>query len=448
MTRAHAVLAPLVAVALLTTTAGAQSQARPGRLSLAQAVAIATGETPAVQIAAQRVDQASARLGESRGVLLPSLSGAASQIDHTFNLKALGIPFPPIPGAPPIPDLVGPVAQFDARFRASQTVIDPAGWARIGAAHHDLDASRAERSASAEAAAQTAAIAYVRSARARAVVVARQEDVAVADSLVEIADAQIQAGLAPDVDGTRARTQSASALGALLVARNQLDRTRIDLARALGLDPMSPLELSDSLDAGIGASSAPDRAEAAVTLGLERRPELAAEAALTRLARSSRSAIQLERLPRVEVAADYGWSGEQAPVAIPTHQVGVALTVPFLDGFRRESRVQEQTARMSESEIRTGDLKQQVVADVNTALLDLASGLEQQKVAADRLRLADQELAQARERFTSGVAGNIEVVDAQSSLVRAREADIDARFAIALARVNLARAAGVAQSIH
>ena len=40
------------------------------------------------------------------------------------------------------------------------------------------------------------------------------------------------------------------------------------------------------------------------------------------------------------------------------------------------------------------------------------------------------------------------MIDAQSSLVRARDVDIDARFAIALARVNLARAVGVAQSIH
>ena len=74
--------------------------------------------------------------------------------------------------------------------------------------------------------------------------------------------------------------------------------------------------------------------------------------------------------------------------------------------------------------------------------------MEQQRVATDRLQLADEELSQATERFTSGVAGNIEVIDAQSSLVRARDVDIDARFAIALARVNLARAVGVAQSIH
>ena len=449
MTRALARLGPLVALAWLTSPAMTQSLERAARrLSLAEAVAIASGATPAVQIAALRIDEANARVGEARGVLMPNLSVTGYQLDRTFNSRTLGIPFPSVPGGPSIPERVGPVQQFDARLHGSQALLDPAGWARIGASHRGLDVSRAEQSASGESAAQTAAIAYLRSARAVKVVDARRSDLAVADSLVEIAEAQIKAGLTPDIDGTRARTQSAAARSALLVARNQLDRARLDLARALGLDPMSPLALSDSLDGSLGGSTAPDRAEAAVALALERRPELTAEAARSRLARSSRTAIRLERLPRVEVAADYGLSGEQAPDAIATHQVGVAFSMPFMDGLRREARVDEQTALLRESEVRMRDLQQQVVADVDAALLDLASGLEQEQVATDRLRLADRELAQARERFTSGVAGNIEVVDAQSSLVRAREIDIDARFAIAVARVNLARATGVARSIH
>ena len=87
-------------------------------------------------------------------------------------------------------------------------------------------------------------------------------------------------------------------------------------------------------------------------------------------------------------------------------------------------------------------------AEVEAALLDLDSGHEQVVVALDRLRLADEEVAQASERFRNGVAGNIEVINAQLSLLRARDAEIDARFAVAAARVALARATGVAREIH
>jgi outer membrane protein TolC len=64
------------------------------------------------------------------------------------------------------------------------------------------------------------------------------------------------------------------------------------------------------------------------------------------------------------------------------------------------------------------------------------------------MQLAADELAQARQRFAAGVAGNIELIDAQASLLRARDTDIDARFAAAAARVALARAAGVARTLH
>src|SRR2546425_4047909 len=124
------------------------------------------------------------------------------------------------------------------------------------------------------------------------------------------------------------------------------------------------------------------------------------------------------------------------------------VTVPILDGFRREARIAEQNATVSESRVRERDLRQQIAAEVDAALLDLRSAEAQQVVAAERLRLAADELAQARERFKAGVAGNIEVIDAQSNLIRARDTDIDARFAAASARVALARAVGVASTLH
>jgi outer membrane protein TolC len=85
---------------------------------------------------------------------------------------------------------------------------------------------------------------------------------------------------------------------------------------------------------------------------------------------------------------------------------------------------------------------------VRGAVLDLSSGVEQESVAMERLGLAQQELDQARERFASGVAGNIEVINAQANLIRARDAVIDARTAVATGRIALARAAGVARTVR
>ena len=141
-------------------------------------------------------------------------------------------------------------------------------------------------------------------------------------------------------------------------------------------------------------------------------------------------------------------SGTKSSDAIPTREVSVAWNVPLLDGLRREARIAEQSSVLEESEVRARELRDQIAADVSAALLELASGRDQRDVALERLRLAQQEVDQARARFTAGIAGSLELVNAQSTLVRARDADIDARFAVATARVAVAHAAGVARNIH
>jgi outer membrane protein len=414
----------------------------PLRLSFADAVRLAAGQAPPVQLATLRTDEADARVRQVRGALLPSLSAAAGWVNRDFNSQAQGISFPGVP------EIIGPFNAYDARVRATQTLFDWASVTRVRAASAQADGSRAERGETVEGAAQTAAAAYLQAARAAAVVGARRADSSIAAELVSLAQAQNQAGVSAAIDVTRARTQLVAAQGLLIVARNELDRGRIALARALGLDPAIPLELTDTLGATLGAADVPLEREAAVTAALAGRPDLRAEVARAAAARRTGSAIRAERLPRLDLAGDYGVSGVRVPTALATRQIALQVTVPILDGFRREARVAEQDAVVRESQVRERDLRQQIAADVDAALLDLRSAAAQGAVAADRLRLAGEELAQARERFRAGVAGNIEVIDAQSNLIRARDTDIDARFAAARARVSLARAVGVASTLH
>lgn len=429
--------------AFVTIVPGLAAQGpTPLRLGFADAVRRAAGQAPAVTLAGLRADEAGARVRETRSALLPDFSLTAGWLNRTFNSHSLGISFPGFPV------LIGPFNNYDARAHASLTLFDFASYKRVDAAHAQVTAAVSEGSAVTEAAAQGAAAAYLRAVRARSAVAARQADSSIAAELLGLALAQRKAGVSANIDVTRARTQFVSAEGGLIVAQNQYDRAKIDLLRALGLDSATPIELTDTLSGALGAADVPSDRDAAVAQALAGRPDLAAEIARGRAASVARSAISSERLPRLDVAADFGVNGLTPPSAIGTGQVGVQVTVPILDGFRREGRLAEQDAVVRESQVREQDLRQQIAADVDGARLDLASAVAQEAIAAERLQLAQDELSQARERFKAGVAGNIEVIDAQSSLVRARDADIDARFAAAGARVALARAVGVARTLH
>ena len=438
-------LLPALLLALSASSLRAQGPA-PLRLSFADAIRQATGATqappPSVELAGLRTDESRARVTQARSGLLPNISLGGSWANRTLNPKALGFKFAGVPS------LIGPFDAVDGRVQLQQTLFDFSNLKRVSAAKSQVTASTAEGSATAEASAQTVAVAYARATRALAVVSARQADSSLAAELVKLAIAQQQAGVSASIDVTRARVQLSESIGRLILAESQLERARIDLARALGLDAKTPIELADTLSADLGTAAMPADRDSAVTQAVAARPDLAAEVARGNAARTAASAISAERLPRLGVAADYGLSGNQWTDAISTRGISVQVTWPILDGLRREGRLAEQKSVAQQADVRARDLRQQVAADVDGALLDLRSAGAQQMVSGERLRLAGEEVSQARQRFEAGVAGNIEVINAQESLVRAREADIDARFAGLVARISLARAVGSARTLH
>src|SRR5690242_3479188 len=433
------------ALAGIAAAAAAQTQ-EPLHLSFAGAVSRAGGTAPAVTLAGLRADEARARIRQTRASLLPDFSATGSWVSQTINPKTLGFKIN-LPGFG-FPKLFGPFDVYDARLHLTQTVFDYAGVVRVRAARSQLASSESDSGLASESAAQLAALSYLRATRSQAVVAARTADSTLAAELVRLAQAQKDAEVGTTIDVTRAQTQLVATRGALVVARNESERARIDLVRSLGLPPDTPVQLTDTLAGTLPTVELPDTRDALVTLALSRRPDLHSEEARGLAASRTASAIKAERLPRLDLSANYGANGLAPDNLTATRFVALQLTVPILDGFRREGREAEQQAVVKESGVRADELKRQIAAEVDAARLDLGSAAEQQAIAAERLRLAQAELEEAQERFKAGVAGNIEVIDAQVSLVRARDTDIDARFAAATARVALARAVGSTRQLH
>jgi len=426
----------------------AQDTTASPSLSLADAVRESLVKTPALRIADLQVREAAARARQTRAALLPNISAGASWVNQSENLKSFGFEFPLPSGTPPLPTEIGPFSVFDARASVSQTIFDLAGFKRTAAANAGTKVSEAARDVTGQSTAQRAAMAYLDAARAAAMVVARTEDVKLASDLAGLAQAQLDAGVSTALDVTRAKTQLAAARGALLVAQNVQQQADIGLARALGLPPSQRFTLTDTLSSALGVSAAPTAVQAAVDTALARRPELKVERERARRAELERAAANAEYLPRLDVAADWGYNGPPSSDIIATRRIAVAVTVPILDGFRRQGRAAEEGAAVEEARVREHDLTQQVEADVEGAALDLQSARQQESVASEQLGLAEEELRQARDRFTGGIAGNIDVINAQMALVHARDAVIAARYGAAAARVHLARATGVAETVH
>jgi outer membrane protein TolC len=429
----------LLSVILLlasAATARAQDSAITHPLTLGDAARLAARQNASAIQARYRAEQASARITQSRSDLLPSVSGYAEENGRSFNTATFGIPFP---GFDPRGQVIGPVNIFDVRGKVSENFLDFAALQRVKSARTTARAFGATAENEAELSAQNAASAYLRAQRADAQLSAREADSVLADSLLGISREELRAGVGVALDVTRAQSQFASVRAQLIVARNERDRARLDLLRALGQPLTANVTLADSLTKLDIRDTTIDE-QGAIEGAMHARPDLRAADEQIRAAQQQVTAIKAERLPSLSAFGDYGYIGDKRYLG--TYDWGIQVSIPIFDGLHREGRIEEAKAMANEIDVRRRDLRQQVAIEVRGALLDLASARQEADAVREALRLAQQEVAQAQERFRAGVAGNADVITASLALNTARTQAVDALASYQGAKVALARAVG------
>lgn len=443
MTRSAAAL--ILAGSFLACT-GQDKPAGPLRLSLKDAVAIAVSPkgNNGIQLSAEAAEQARSRVAQSRAALLPDVSAAFSENSRMMNLAASGLKFEsPLPGFS-FPTVVGPFNVMDARLSARQTVFDFSAVRRLQAARRGASAARAEAEAAGEQVVAAVARCYMAAVRAEADVETAEADVTLSEAVQKQAENQKQAGAGTGIEITRARVQLASGRQRLVQARNARRAAYMQLLRVTGLPLDADVELTDKLEF-VPVDSI--TLEEARKLAEGNRADLRAQRERETGARLAASAVKMERLPSVAAIADYGSSGSGLTHAVPTRNYGVSVQIPIFDGGRKDARRGEAESQYRAEKIRARDLAEQVELEVRLALDRLRSAEEEVRVASDGVGLAESELAQARRRYEAGVAGGLEVTDAQTRLERARDNRTAALYRHNIARIDLAEAMGKAREL-
>jgi outer membrane protein TolC len=415
--------------------------AQPVPLSLKRAVQLAAspeGNTR-MRLATEALKQAESRSVQAHAGLLPDVSGAFVDQDLTRNLAAMGIQVAtPIPGFQ-IPAFVGPFNTMDARFSATQSILDLSTYRRFQASKVGVSAAKSDVEGSAEQVAAQVARAYLAAVRADADVDAANANAALSQAVLKQAENQKTAGTGTGIEITRARVQLANDRQRLLVAENARHAAGLQLLRAIGLRLDTELLLTDKLQyVPVDAVTL----EQAKAKALKERPDLEAQREREATARISATATRMERLPVISAFGDYGSSGTAFDSSLPTRTIGISMRIPVFDGGRREAKWAESTSQYRVEKVKTGDLKEQIELDVRLALDELRSAEEQVKVSREGLDLAQNELAQARRRYEAGVAIGVEVTDAQSRLERARDNQTAALYNYNIGKIDLAQAMG------
>jgi outer membrane protein TolC len=433
-------LALALALAFAAATARAQDTALAHPLTLGDAARLAARRNSQAQEARDRADQAAARVSQRKSELYPQFKASAQESGSTINTNTFPFDLSSF-GFNPNGAVIGPVNALDVRGDFAMSLVNFASYDRISAAKTAAGASVADAANIGDEAGELAARTYVRLQRADALVTARLADSVLADSLLGIARDQLKSGVGVAIDVTRARVQLSTVRAQLIFQRADRDRSRLELLRVLNLPLESKVALADSLDPAAGTTPLPSES-AAVALAMRARADLRAAALQVDAAKTSVSAIKSERIPSLGVAANYGVIGQNGLSYLPTYNWGVAISLPIFDGFRRESRIDEQKAVVNEALTHQSALVRQASIEVRTAMVDLTAAAEQMEAARERLDLSQLEVTQARDRFIAGVAGNLDVIQASSNLNTARSQLVEALAQYQNSRVTLARAEG------
>lgn len=409
------------------------------RLSLHDAIQAAIDNNVNVRLLKERIAAAQAAADTSLGTMLPNVSGSMTGRNQTVNLAAFGIPQNSL-GALGVPGgVTQPFDVYDARASLVQNIFSLSLIQRWRAARSGVDVASLEAEVTKRDVMATAGLLYMEASRAEAAVKARQADMELSEQLLKLAKDRKHAGVATRLDVTREEVQAENTRQRLLVAQNDQESAKLNLIRALGIDFNVRVTLTDELTLAKVDLQTPD---VALSVARENRVELKAQIARQKLASLSLSSVTSERLPALSFTGDYGWIGLKPEDASATRSVGLMLSVPIFDGGQRESRISENRSRVRQESIRMKDVSDQITLEVHNALLTLDSSTQQVAVAEKGLGLALNELTFARDRYAAGLATNIEVTNAQTSVARARDNLIEALFRFNASRVNLARAQG------
>lgn len=380
--------------------------------------------------------------------LLPNLNARIMEDVQTQSLAALGFnklfPLLAAPGAnvTHLPRLVPAFNFFDARVSLGQSLFNYRNLEREKAASEGVKAATFSYKDAREVVVLAVGNAYLEAIAASARVETASAQVKSAQALYDKASDQLKAGLSPAIDALRAQVELQSREQQLIVARNDLAKSNLMVSRIIGLPTGQQFVLTEKAPF---QALTPQPVDTYLQRAYAGRSDYQSAMAQLHSAELMRRAAAAGRYPTVDFGANFGDIGVNPSQSNGTWQVDGGVNIPIFAGNRVHADVLQADAQLKQARSQLGDLRGRIDYEVRTALLDLDAAAQQVEVARSSVDLAEQTLTQAQDRFSAGVADNLEVVQAQQSVASAHESYIQSLYAHNLAKVELAYAIGDAE---
>jgi len=372
--------------------------------------------------------------------LLPQVTGSFDESVEQLNLQAYGLNVKTPPGLGiTIPTITGPFQYTQVGATVSAKVFDWRALKNLSSARATETAALLSLQDARNLVVQAVANAYLLVIADASLLESIRAQVNTAEALYQRAVDQETGGISPEIDRLRAEVELKTQQQRFLAQQNQFEKDKLSLGRVIGLRAGQDFTVSDRLSF---TPPPPLTQEKALETAREQRPDYQSARRLVQAAEQTVAAARAERYPTLDVNGYYGDGGAGLTSSHSVFSVTAAINFNIFDAGRIGADVQQASAKLKQRSDELANLAGQIDTQVREAFLDIQTAADQVNVARSNVTLANKTLEQATDRFSTGVADTIELVQAQESVAKANDALISALYAHNIAKVSLARVLG------
>jgi outer membrane protein TolC len=256
-------------------------------------------------------------------------------------------------------------------------------------------------------------------------------------------------GVASDFDVLRAEVELSNFQAELIQNKNAINISKTQLLKEMGISQDSDFVLSDEL------TYIPLKItmEQAVEAAYHNRPDLYGRQFDIKYQKELLNIAQSRYWPTINGFYNNIWSNPDPhnPALIEWGhgwQTGVMASLPVFDGFAREGEIIQQKARLRQSQIDLIDAEETTLFELTKALLSIENTEEFVQSQQLNLTRAKEGNRLADVGYKEGINTQVEVIDAESALTKAKSLYYQAIYSHIIAKLDLQKAMGTLTTIE
>jgi outer membrane protein TolC len=408
-----------------------------GEMTLADCISTALEANRGILDAREALAQARSGIFEARSGFMPSLALSGS---YNFLEKTQKITFP---GAPQ-PVELDFTKDYSLQLALSQPVYT---GGRLSSSYRISTFSREIAQADLERQQADMALSVMRVfyslLLAKESVRVAEEAIKTAEEFLRVVEARYKVGEASSFEVMRAEVEVSNLKPALIGAKNGVALSGLALKNAMSIKADQEVTFVGSFDDKVLEVGIPDAIRGAIA----NRPELRMLKIRAEIAGEGLRFAKAGRLPTVAVTASYDFLSNDLSFESDrwdkTYSGYLVMSLPIFDGLKTKSQISRSLSEIKQAEIALANVQDGVELEVRSAILDLEAAFEGLRSQEKNVEMAQEGLKIANDRYVQGVATNLEVMDAQLALTRAKNYRLQALHDMNLASATLKRAMGV-----